>query len=393
MSKPTTDHLGNVFPRIKDMCEFWKISYSVYHKRINEGMSQKDALETKIQKNNICNIQNNKNTTTFDHCGNKFTSLTTMCNYWNKTSITYNSRINKGWTQENALTIPTKNKNKQTQDHTGTSFESIDKMIKHWNVSKSAFYCRIASGLSLEEALTKQEINTTCKDHTGKEFESLTKMLKYWCISMSIYQKQTHKNIPLKDILEGTYCIKPCRDHIGNEFKTKKDMLKYWGVSSTTYKRQIDKNISLKDILEQTYTKKYIIQDYKNRIFSSKQHMASFYNLKMHTFHLDEMCNGDIMRKGFPSGFQLNEITKIVKHLDFPYTLVKQHNHEMIYNFEQILQDYHNNNFIPIVSKENQNGSLIIKDCIDFPYYNVEYNGQPAIWSYWKIIGVNECAA
>ena len=49
--KPCSDHLGNKFDSITDMCKYWNISISTFTSRVNSGWSLKNALETRIKSN------------------------------------------------------------------------------------------------------------------------------------------------------------------------------------------------------------------------------------------------------------------------------------------------------------------------------------------------------
>ncbi len=44
------DHLGNEFPTMKDMCEYWGQSYSTVLYRLEHGLSMKEALTMKRRK-------------------------------------------------------------------------------------------------------------------------------------------------------------------------------------------------------------------------------------------------------------------------------------------------------------------------------------------------------
>lgn len=44
------DHLGNVFPTMKAMCEHWGQSYGTVSYRLERGLSMKEALTTKRER-------------------------------------------------------------------------------------------------------------------------------------------------------------------------------------------------------------------------------------------------------------------------------------------------------------------------------------------------------
>lgn len=49
-----------------------------------------------------------KETTVTDHLGNKFSSISAMCKYYQISRSTYNHRVERGWTLEAALTTPSR---------------------------------------------------------------------------------------------------------------------------------------------------------------------------------------------------------------------------------------------------------------------------------------------
>lgn len=142
-----TDHLGNIFESEKDMCNYWNIKYETYKSRINRGWSIEEALTTPIKAKHY-------NETKTDHLGNIFESEKDMCEYWDINYETYRARIKSGLTKEKALITPiTITSTENYTDHEGTMFKNIKDMCKCWNISRSTYIKRINKGYSKEEAL------------------------------------------------------------------------------------------------------------------------------------------------------------------------------------------------------------------------------------------------
>lgn len=92
-----------------------------------------------------------------DHLGNEFRSLKDMCGKYGLRTNLYCNRIKMGWTMEEALTTPIgKNPRKGSRccDHEGRVFPSISAMARHWGVSIKAIHSRLRKGWPLEVALT-----------------------------------------------------------------------------------------------------------------------------------------------------------------------------------------------------------------------------------------------
>ena len=97
--KPCWDHTGNFFNNIKSMCAHWNIKTETFSRRIKiYHMSLEDALTKPVKPNGglIC----------YDHTGKKFYSRTSMCKHWGVKRKLYEYRISHGWSQEEALTTP-----------------------------------------------------------------------------------------------------------------------------------------------------------------------------------------------------------------------------------------------------------------------------------------------
>ena len=144
LGKPCTDHLGNTFPGIKDMCEHYNITRTTFETRIRNKWALKDVLTTPVQKMN-------KSCT--DHLGNTFPSINAMCKHYNINTSAFETRIKNNWALKDALTTPVQKKNESCTDHLGNTFLSITDMCKHYNVNTSTFKRRCKKGYSIEEAL------------------------------------------------------------------------------------------------------------------------------------------------------------------------------------------------------------------------------------------------
>lgn len=105
-------------------------------------------LKVSISDEVDCFMSGRKGKVCEDHLGNEFKSIAEMCKRWGIDRSTFYTRLNAGYTLEQALTGIV------VKDHLGTGFRSIDEMCKHWGVDKSLFYRRLRLGYTLEQALT-----------------------------------------------------------------------------------------------------------------------------------------------------------------------------------------------------------------------------------------------
>lgn len=140
-----TDHLGNIYESIKAMANHYGLELDTYKRRIKNGWNVEKALTTPID------ITKHGKPET-DHLGNEFQMLKDMCEYWGVTVSAYLVRIKKGYSKEEALTKQQKN-HRVVVDFAGNKFNSEEEMCKHYKISHSKYFHRINSGYPQPMAL------------------------------------------------------------------------------------------------------------------------------------------------------------------------------------------------------------------------------------------------
>ena len=257
--KGATDHLGNKFSSVSEMCDEWGINLNTYKARIQAGWDVKRALLTPSFSRDTRSID--------DHLGNHYSSLSEMAKQYGIDPGTLRNRIDHGWSIKDALTKPVqRNVSKLSiiKDHLGNEYKSMNDMCKHYNIVEKTFVGRIGRGMSLEDALTKP-IDTSkssyieCKDHLGNEYKSLSAMCRAYGITVSLYRARLKSGWDLETALTVSKTRKVCKDHLGNEFASIAEMLEYWGVNRSTYYKLLSSGKKFKEIAEQ-YGKKDGVQ-------------------------------------------------------------------------------------------------------------------------------------
>jgi dCMP deaminase len=186
-----------------------------------------------------------------DHLGNEYKSITNMCKHWGIAPGVFSHRIYDGWDLEDALTIPTRrvnhinNANKCT-DHLGNEFRSLNEMCEHYGIESNTFTQRLGRGWGLKQALTEpvipnpnranrelKEDNKKCKyiDPEGNQFDTKLEMCKHWGVRLDVFNYREALGYSLEQCLNGKKVV----DHLGNEFSTQVEMCDYWGVNIGTY--------------------------------------------------------------------------------------------------------------------------------------------------------------
>lgn len=92
------DHLGREYPALRQMAHAWHISPALLRYRLEKGWSIEKSLTTPPDDRSprICR----------DHLGKEYPSLTAMARAYGLTLETLRSRMRKGWSLKEQLTIP-----------------------------------------------------------------------------------------------------------------------------------------------------------------------------------------------------------------------------------------------------------------------------------------------
>ena len=311
MGKECRDHLGNVYSSVKDMCKFWNISKEKYKYRKRHGWSLEDIL-TK----SITSVVVKKECT--DHLGNVYSSIKDMCAFYKISQDTFNFRLKAGWTLEEALTIPIYKYNSsynKCYDHLGNEYKSTQEMCKKYNIDRNTYRNRIKRGWSIEEALTKPTSSLSAskiQDHLGNEYNSLTEMCKAYKIRINTFRSRIERGSSIKDALTMPVASSTSKiqDHLGNEYRSIKEMCKKYHIADSTYRDRINNGWSVEEALTINIIKKpkkeyitccnndhkslnksiskenHLIQDHLGNTYKSIKEMCRKYNIDYNVYDL-----------------------------------------------------------------------------------------------------------
>lgn len=87
--KSQTDHKGNKFDSIKEMCKFWNIEYHTFVRRIGYGKTIEEALTTPVKQ------RRKQSDHIYDIFGNEFTSMVDIDKCYHLPAGTYKQRIQR----------------------------------------------------------------------------------------------------------------------------------------------------------------------------------------------------------------------------------------------------------------------------------------------------------
>lgn len=337
-----------------------------------------------------------------DHLGQTFPSLSAMAKHWGKSTSTLERRLHTmHLTVEQALTYTAedcKQIRRQCQDHLGNTFASKRAMCEHYQIPSSIYFSRIRLGWSVQDALTipthlPAKNAKEVEDHLGQKFNSINAMCKHWGVARSTFMSHRKAGWSVKKALTTEHVAlqtkqKVCKDHLGNEFPSQNAMCRHYGITRHILTGRLNLGWSLEDALTKpNIIASTIVKDYKNNQFPSLRDMAHYYHIserKLQGQNYDETRLTAILQSGFKPNTQVGTIT-VKKCIEFPYYEVEQNGNTFAMHFDLLLDTYHAN-FSPIPDRKITIPDLIVKDCITFPNYQVLYKNEPQIWSYWDII-------
>ena len=119
------DHLGNEFPSAHAMCEYYNISTTTFFFRLKQQhWSLEQALTQPPQRKDIHVI-------TTDHLGNKFKSMAELCRYYGISKAKFITRMRLNWSLEKALTYK-----KPTKTLLNHNFKHINDICEYYNINR-----------------------------------------------------------------------------------------------------------------------------------------------------------------------------------------------------------------------------------------------------------------
>lgn len=211
--KECTDHLGNKFSTVREMCDFYDIGESTYRWRLKKGWSLEQTLTSKSQK-----------THPTDYNGVRFASEQEMCLFYGVNQSVYRWRIKHGWSQEAALNTGDSSNICPCKDHLGNEFLSKTAMAEHYGISNKRLDARLKTGYSLEKALTEPLLDYSLTDFHGNTHASIEAMCKAYGISSSMYKDRIYRGWSQEDALTKADCGISTYEYLVMQYFKDKDM-------------------------------------------------------------------------------------------------------------------------------------------------------------------------
>lgn len=284
------DHLGNVYVSMKEMCDHYGVSLWAYKNRIMK-MSVEDALTAaaKIPHRHEC----------IDHLGNVFPSQSAMCIYWKLPKSTFASRMAKGYSLKDTLTMPRNNPRKAGPyvDHKGNVYKSLRDMCSTYGISVDVYkYRRNVSNLSIEEALTKpvRYHVVTPVVYNGITYDTVKELCEANHVTVNVFNHRIRLGMTIDEAvkLPARERISKVVDHLGNVYPNIYTMCEAYGIKKATYRARRKKGFTIEESLTMTPGDKHYLGP-DGKYYTSKSAMCKAYNISMgvYSYRLDIGCN------------------------------------------------------------------------------------------------------
>lgn len=355
VSKSYTDHLGVTYESISDMARAWNIPPKRLLYRLSKNIPIEQALTMSTEDIKSSKLQCQ------DHLGNVYPSKRAMCEAYGITTSIFFSRMgNLKWSLEKSLTTPLVEVPETSiaiTDHLGQEFPSINAMCKHWKVARSTFRLRTEKkGWSVERALTEPVKQTNSMraqhwtDHLGNDFPSLNAMCEAWGITHHTFSTRVNRlGWSVEKALTTPTVINAseCSDEMGHIFPTIGDMCHYYNIPSYYLQGKTCTGNTLRKRLLSNFRKDSEICGYKIKkcvefpyyLVSKGQ---SDYILTLE--QLLDLYHNDNFHP-IPNRQDFDEFLHIGKCIEFPYYEVKYKGVEYIWTYWSIIQYRRDTNF------------------------------------------------
>lgn len=197
------DYKGRVFSSRRALCEAYQTSEKTL-------LRLKDKYNTFEEATYF--LDNKAKKVIKDHLGNVYPTLDAMANYYGIKPASLYSRLHKGWVLEEALTTPVNpalvrrtKQLKEYKDFKGQVFHSLSEIAKEYGISQGAFSMRMRKGKTSEEVTYElyQKSQKLVKDHLGNKFLTVLKMVEAYNIKASVFYARVNRGWTLEEVLTG----------------------------------------------------------------------------------------------------------------------------------------------------------------------------------------------
>ena len=336
---PVTDHLGNTFNTITEMCYHYNISPSTFHSRHNiKKWPLKETLTTPVR-------DTKKKKPCEDHKGNTYPSILTMCQAYNLApSLFYYRQKTLHWSLEKCLTTPI------DTYKTNGNHKDLKALCQEHGLTLPQYRARLRNpNWSNEDALTQPKSarpHQNITDHLGNTYPTLTAMCEHYGLRLDTYRRRLKKGFSKEEALTyKPYQSEIFTDHKGNLFASRQEMAEHYGFDLSTFTRRLKKGMTLEEALTKPLYKN--ITDPFGNTFTTIKEMAEHYNVSSASIShyqndpekLTRLLTGKRINPLVEDhkGNIFNGLDEMLKHYDITYSAYRQRRSKLHWDLEKSL--------------------------------------------------------
>ena len=347
-----------------------------------------------------------------DHLGKLHPSENAMCAAHGVPLSTYKGRLSRGWTKEQALSVPrggtdrkVNKRDGRVPDHLGNLYPSIAAMCRAWDLSEKVYWSRKRLlKWPLEKILTtpvrenEDAANAVpVQDHEGREFRSISAMCRYWEIGLSTYRERRKRGWDVERALTGKQAViavdaVPSEDFKGVSYPSKNAMCAAYGITRYCY----ESRLALGWSQERALTEPLVInakpcEDHTGKAFPASVYMALYLGFPKYAFHRTDRDPAGLI-PGFAAGYWPGRrigTLRVKSCAGFPWFLVSDGAGDFLMSFDAMLDEYHKSGFMPLPETNIRNPALRVVKPIQWPWYLCDMRGAQIVLDYDGLVSAH----
>ena len=230
-----------------------------------------------------------------DHLGNRFKSKKAMCKHYKVAYSTFNGRLAKGLTLEEALTVesswsvthpsPKRElyvcKTGCCFDHLGNYYSSLNKMTGAWEIKISTFLYRMEVGWSVEAALTTNSPVVVPPVDDSVVWVFGTPYPSYYAVDVAFGFSKGASSKHGDNIEEWLLSMGACKVD-GVDYKSVSEACRQYEISENVVRDRMKNGASLNDALKLPVGPSYNCKectDHLGNTYNSIEEMVRFYRI------------------------------------------------------------------------------------------------------------------
>ncbi len=346
---------------------------------------------------------------TQDHTGRAWPSVKAMCDAFNIPMTTFNNRLKRGWTLEQALTTPrdtTRPKHKfvkPVKDFKGVEYPTVGAMCAVYGISEKVYWSRKRIlKWDLEKILTTplQTIAKNAKqvtDHNGKVFNSISELCRYHKIGLSTFRERIKRGWTIEEALTGHVERKkiesrPVPGPDGKNYPSVNAMCRANHISRTMYLSRIRAGWDEHDAATQPFViNAKPCTDMFGKSFPATFLMAEYHRLPKYAVQGKDLSRSHLIRliRQTWSGTSCGKYRNL-RPLTWPWFLASIKNNDVIVPYQMLLKIYHDSqDFIPVRETGAKNQKVKILKNLGFPWFLCEMDSTQYVLDYDTIIRIH----